>query len=336
MFTDRPAERSAWAPPLARLALNGPTMGSRWTAIVHAGAGRPTIELQATLQGAVDLVDAQMSTWRPGSDLNRINAAPVGRWVDVPPELIEVLAAGIAVSRASGGAFDIGVGDLVAAWGFGAQAARTGPVPAQAASCCDLGAAPQSLEIDTVNRRVRKHVPLVLDLSGIAKGYGVDRLVETARGFGIASGLFGIDGEIRALGAKPDGSAWAIALEAPDRTSRGTAGVIELVDAAIATSGTYRQYRDVGGRCVSHTIDPRTRAPIANDLASVSVIAETAMLADAWATALLVLGPEAGSALAKRLNLSVVMLRGDGEQIERFASWGAQHLRGRSRDSHLM
>ncbi|MDR3495586.1 MAG: FAD:protein FMN transferase [Ancalomicrobiaceae bacterium] len=307
--------------PLSRVALNGPTMGSRWSAVVYTGGELPADELSRAFQAAVDLVDTQMSTWRADSDLNRINAAPVGRWIDAPPQLIDVLSAGIAIGRASDGAFDIGVGDLVAGWGFGAHASPGRSVPARdSGRTADWQAAPQSLEVDPVNRRVRKHAALALDLSGIAKGYGADCLAEAARRCGIVSGLYGIDGELRAIGSKPDGSAWAIALEAPDRTSRGAAGVVDLVDAGVATSGTYRHWRDVGGRSISHTIDPRSGAPIAHDLASVTVIAETSMAADAWATALLVLGPEAGLRLATRLNLSVVMIRESGEQMQHIAS----------------
>ncbi len=295
-----------------KLALSGPTMGARWSAVFHGDPLAWHDDLRLALQASVDEVDRQMSTYRRDSDLNRLNAAPVGAWVDLPAETIAVIEAALAIGEASGGAFDVGVGDLVAAWGFGADA-RSDSKPAL------RNVALKNLELDVAGRRARKWAPLRLDLSGIAKGYGVDRLGETMDRFGIAVWLVGIDGEMRARGRKPDGSAWAIGHERPVIGERELMGVLELEDVAVATSGGYRHYRDVAGRTVTHTMDPRSGEPLDNGVAAVTVLAENCMAADAWATALLVRGLDEGVALARRLGMSALFVDGQDRVISTFA-----------------
>jgi thiamine biosynthesis lipoprotein len=294
---------------LLRHALNGPTMGTRWTALFHAAPGIDPAPVRAALQAAVDEVDAQMSTWKPGSDLMRLNAAPVGDWVPLPARLIEVLHLGLEIGRASGGAFDIGMGDAVAAWGFGPAAAD--PERIRAALHAVRRPAHAALELDAPAARARKRAPLSLDLDGIAKGYGVDRLSGTLGGFGIGAALVGIDGEVRATGLRPDGAPWAVAVEAPDVDRRGPQSILALEDAAVATSGDYRHWVEVQGRRLSHTMDPRRGAPLVEAPASVTVVARTCAAADAWATALMVLGAEAGADLARRRGLHALFLARD-------------------------
>jgi thiamine biosynthesis lipoprotein len=294
---------------LVRHALNGPTMGSRWSALFFTEKGFDPSPLRAALQSAVDEVDGQMSTWKPDSDLMRLNAAPVGLWVTVPDRLAEVLRLGVAIGRASGGAFDIGMGDAVTAWGFGPEAADPARIGAAMASA--RVPAHESLDID--GTRVRKRAPIALDLNGIAKGYGVDRLAGTLLAHGIDAGLVGIDGEMRALGLSPDGGAWTIAVEAPDWERRAPQSVLALQDAAVATSGDYRHWVEVRGRRFSHTMDPGRRAPLVASPASVTVIARTCAEADAWATALMVLGAEAGASLATAYGLEALFLLREGD-----------------------
>ncbi|MGI1661467.1 FAD:protein FMN transferase [Palleronia sp. KMU-117] len=294
---------------LVRHALNGPTMGTRWTTLVFTGPGVDPARLRAALQSAVDEVDAQMSTWRAESDLMRLNAAPVGVWVAVPEGLAEVLRLGIGIGRASGGAFEIGMGDAVAAWGFGPAAADPGRI--RRAMAADRVPAGDALEID--GTRVRKLAPVALDLNGIAKGHGVDRLALTLAAQGIDAGLVGVDGEMRAIGLRPDGQPWTIAVEAPDRDRRAPQSILALQDAAVATSGDYRHWVEVGGRRLSHTMDPSRGAPLLASPASVSVVARTCAEADAWATALMVLGPEKGAALADERALDAMFLMRDGD-----------------------
>jgi thiamine biosynthesis lipoprotein len=288
----------------ARHALNGPTMGTRWSALIFAEPDVDPAPIRAALQAAVDEVDGQMSTWNAGSDLMRLNVAPVGEWVAVPERLLLVLRLGLEIGRASGGAFDIGMGDAVTAWGFGPGDAA--PDGIRAAMTASRRPAHDVLELDGVH--VRKAVPIALDLNGIAKGYGVDRLAETLREHGIADALVGIDGEMRAIGLRPDGEAWTIAVEAPDAERRTPHSILALRDAAVATSGDYRHWVEVQGRRLSHTMDPRRGAPLIASPASVTVVARTCAEADAWATALMVLGPDSGAALAKQTGLDALFL----------------------------
>ena len=298
-----------------KLTLSGPTMGARWSAVFHGEPLGWRDDLRSALQASVDEVDRQMSTYRRDSDLNRLNAAPVGAWTQLPAETVAVIEAALAIGEASDGAFDVGVGDLVAAWGFGADARSGAP-----AGKAPHGLALKTLELDAAGRRARKWAPLRLDLSGIAKGYGVDRLGETMDRFGIASWLVGIDGEMRARGCKPDGSAWAVGHERPVIGRRDLMGVLELEDVAVATSGGYRHCHEVAGRMVSHTMDPRTGEPLDNGLAAVTVLAETCMAADAWATALLVRGLDEGVALARRLGMSALFVDGQDNVISTLAA----------------
>jgi len=289
-----------------RHALNGPTMGTRWSAVIHAEPGLDPESVRQALAAAVAEVDAQMSTWTPDSDLMRLNRAPAGAWCEVPTRLMEVLSAGLDIGRASSGAFDIGMGDVVSAWGFSAETAD--PARIRALLGVSRRAAHELLELDPSNRRVRKHGPIALDLCGIAKGYGVDRLAAVAESFGIGSALVAIDGEVRAIGTRPDGQPWAVAVERPDPSARAVYSVLALEDAAVATSGDYRHWVDLGGQRLSHTMDPLRGAPLADSPASVTVVAPSCMLADGWATALMVLGRAAGAERARAIGLSALFL----------------------------
>jgi thiamine biosynthesis lipoprotein len=297
---------------------SGATMGTRYSARFLAPEGADVAGIAAALAAAVAAVDQQMSNWKADSDLSRLNRAPAGAWTPVPPALAQVLARALQVGRETGDAFDIGVGDLVDAWGFGPSGARR---PA-AAAAAPRAPAHALLEIDRAGARARKHGPVALDLCGIAKGFGVDELARVLDARGVDSWLVGIDGELRARGARPDGAAWAIALEAPDDDRRSAMGVIELADGAVATSGDYRHWVLLDGERVSHTMDPRTGAPLRHALASVTVVAACCTDADAYATALMVLGPHEGPTRARSLGLDALFVARDGQGF-RSAGTGA-------------
>lgn len=294
-----------------RHALNGPTMGTRWSALFHADAGLDPAPVQAALQAAVTDVDARMSTWKPDSDLMRLNRTPEGVRVIVPAGLAEVLDLGLRIGAASGGAFDIGMGDAARAWGFGSEPANAEAI--RAAMATARRPAHEALEIDPAAGLARKRAPIALDLNGIAKGHGVDRLAKTLQGFGITAFLVGIDGEMRASGLRSDGLPWTVAVEMPDPERRAPHSILVLENAAVATSGDYRHHVTVGGQRLSHTMDPATGGPLRSPPASVTVVARTCAEADACATALMVLGPQAGGELAARLGLDALFLiRGAG------------------------
>lgn len=292
-------------------------MGTRWSALVYASPATDIAALEAALSLAVNRVDCQMSTWKPESDLMRFNTAPLDVWVSLPIELMRVLDRGLAIGRASDGAFDIGLGALVNAWGFGPAGSTPDQDRIRLALRQQMPPTHTVLELDLLRKRACKHAPFVLDLSGIAKGFAVDEMVRTVRAFGISHALVSLDGELKAQGVKADGTPWIVAVERPDYEMRSPLGVLELRDAAIATSGDYRHWVDLGGKRMSHTMDRARGGPIDNGTASVTVLAESCMDADAWATALLVLSPLAGMALAQKEGLNALFLqRKDGELIQ--------------------
>jgi thiamine biosynthesis lipoprotein len=292
---------------------SGETMGTRYTARFHVPAQADVQAIVNALAAAVAAVDNQMSNWKVHSDLSRLNRAALDVWVPIPAKLTTVLARAVAIGRESGNAFNIGVGDLVDAWGFGPSDSRQlqdVAAPVRARPPIDA-----LLELDVPGCRARKHGAVALDLCGIAKGFGVDEIGQVLDANGIGSWLVGIDGEMRARGAKPDGSSWSIALESPEDDRRAAMGVIELGDAAVATSGDYRHWIEVDGNRISHTMDPRSGAPQRNTPASVTVVAHCCMDADAYATALMVLGEGAGRELAQRLGLDALFIARDGDRF---------------------
>jgi thiamine biosynthesis lipoprotein len=286
-------------------------MGTRWSARFFA-EGVPEDAVRAALASAVEAVDHQMSNWKADSDLSRVNAAPVGAWIKVPAELAIVIGEALRIGRDSGGAFDIAVGAALNAWGFGP--AKPSALPDLISSRAPVPAL-GSVELDEAGEYVRKLAPVSLDLCGIAKGFGADALARCLERFGITAYLVGIDGELRARGCKPNGQPWSVAIERPDYAMRDIMGVLELKDQAIATSGDYRHWVEVDGVKLSHTIDPRTGAPSRNKLASVTVLAGTCMEADAWATALMVMGESAGPEFACARRIDALFVIRDGNHL---------------------
>ena len=305
-----------------RYSLNGETMGTRYTALFYAEAGLDTDAINRALAEAVGRVDQQMSTWKADSDLNRLNAAPEQVWLPVPEELATVLAAALRVGQQSGGAFDIAVGDLVEAWGFGPGASSVTEQPLDTLAPRSALSANAALTVDTQRHQVRKRAPLQLNLNAIAKGFGVDELARCLDGFGLTDYLVGIDGEMRARGSKPDAQPWVVAIEKPCRGVREVMGVMELCDAAIATSGDYRHWIDVKGRHYAHTMNPATGAPLCNSVAAVTVVAASCMLADAWATALMVLGESEGPRVAQARGMDALFVLREGDQLRKISIVG--------------
>jgi thiamine biosynthesis lipoprotein len=297
-------------------------MGTRWSALFHASEPFGLTAPETALARAVADVDRQMSTWRPDSDLMRLNAAAPGTWISVPAELMQVLQKAVEIGRASAGAFDIGLGDLVNAWGFGPSGKAVDEEAVR--RWVGKGRSPthEVLELDPSGGRARKHAPVTLDLSGIAKGFAVDAMAEVLRGFGIGSALVALDGELKATGTRPDGAPWIVAVEKPDYDMRAPLGVVALHNAAIATSGDYRHWIDMGQRRLSHTMDRARGGPVTNDVASVSVVCPNCIEADAWATALLVLGHGKGQELARRNGLDALFVLRAGDALIEVAVGG--------------
>lgn len=303
------------APEWDTQVLRGETMGTSYqvTLVAEPGWEWPLSreEVQAQLDSRLRQINQWMSTYIDDSTLMRFNRLPQGDWETLPEPLVEVLKISQSVSKRSDGAFDITVAPLVNLWGFGPQA-QPEQVPDDetlAASLANLGF--QYLELD--GNRARRLGDISLDLSGVAKGYGVDYLSRWLEQQGYRNYLVEIGGEVRLSGSSPRGDAWRIGVEQPSLLQRDGRKTLELSDIALATSGDYRNYYERDGQRYSHTLDPRTGRPIEHNMASVTVLADTAAEADAWATAINVLGPEKGMAVAEREKLPVYMIVREGE-----------------------
>ncbi|GGX83398.1 FAD:protein FMN transferase [Litchfieldella qijiaojingensis] len=270
--------------------------------------------LEAGLLEELEAVDAAMSTYRDDSELMAFNEAPVGEWQTLSEELIEVLAVSEAVAEASGGAFDVTIGELVNLWSFGPEA-RPREVPDKGelqARLAKIG--PDKLEVDVENLRAQRLSDVFVDLSGVAKGHATDRVASYLDSQDIDHYLVNIGGELLVKGYRDESETpWRIGVEVPDGSRRVAQHVLPLHDMSVATSGGYRNYFEEDGRRYSHTIDPRDGYPIRHNLASVSVLHRSNAWADAWATALLVLGPDEAMALASEHELKVLTLERDGD-----------------------
>lgn len=285
-------------------------MGTSWS--VRAVA--PPVGMARDIQTVLDQVVAQMSNWEARSDISRFNRAAPGDWRMLPPEFATVLHAALAVARASDGAFDPAIGTLVDLWGFG----PAGPVPRPPDDAAVAEALGQSghqwIELDMLGLRARRTRRAALDFSGIAKGYGVDRVADLLRSRGVRHFLVEVGGELLGAGLKPDGQPWWIDLEAPPGTSFPPVRVA-LHELAIATSGDYRRWHEHAGRRYAHSIDPATGRPSTNGVRSVTVLHPSCMHADAWATALTIAGPDAGLAMAEAQDLPALILSDAGEAM---------------------
>lgn len=294
------------SPPEAHR-FQGPIFGTGYHVTLFAELDEAAYdELAAGILAELQRIDALMSTYREDSELSRFNRAPVGVPFFVSPPVAEVIAESLRIARLSEGAFDVTVGPVVNLWGFGPQK-RPERVPDDEALAAALARVDiHALRLD--DGQLSKSKPVYIDLSGIAKGYAVDQVAEYLEAQGIQDYLVEIGGEIRTHGEKPDGSPWRIAVEKPISTERSVQRILELGNAAVATSGDYRNYFESNGVRYSHTIDPQTGRPITNRVASVTVITERCMTADALATAFTVMGAEAGLAMAERENIAVYFI----------------------------
>lgn len=270
-------------------------------------------ELAATLAD----IDAQMSVYRSDSAISRFNASESTGWFAVPAGLARLVAASQAVSERSEGAFDITVGPLVDAWGFGAAGEPpTLPTP-QAVAELRARTGFALLEVRQEPPALRKRHPgLKIDVNGVAPGYALDVLAERFEALGLRSFMIEIGGEVLVRGLNANGDPWRIAVEQPfgDAPQRPFK-ILALRDASVTTSGEYRHYFERDGQRYSHTLDPRTGRPIVRS-GSVCVVGSSSLLADAWATALNVLGPEDGLALAEREGLAVMYVQADEGRLK--------------------
>ena len=282
--------------------LHGETMGTTWSVEVYAPVGTPEAELSAAAETELNRVNTQMSHYREESDLCRFNRAPAGTWQTIPAEFFRVLSRALTIAGETDGAFDPGLGGVVNAWGFGPAIAA----PLSSGRWRELELRPETSE-------AWQPGGVALDLSAIAKGFAVDQVARAMSRLGLNSYLVEIGGELRAAGVKRGGQPWWVAIEPPAAEFPDEL-LIALCNGAVATSGDYRKYVMRDGDRLPHTMDPATAAPARSGVASVTVVHPEAMAADAYSTALAVLGAGPGMELANRLELAafVVARRGNG------------------------
>jgi thiamine biosynthesis lipoprotein len=320
-------------PGLARRTLatfQGPAMGTVWNAklagdLADGLAGRASAAVAGALEGVV----ARMSTYLDTSELSRFNAAPAGEAVPVSRETLAVFALAREVSEATGGAFDATVAPAVDAWGFGPSKAQRIPGAAELAALAsriDWRAITVDREAGTLSK---SRDGVRADLSGIAKGYGVDLAARALEAMGATDYLVEAGGEVRVRGRNAEGRPWRIGIERPDATPQEAYLVVPLDGLSMATSGDYRIYFEKDGRRFSHEIDPATREPVRGSLASVTIVAKDCGWADAMATALFVMGAERGHAFAVDRGMAACFIerREGGRLLDRqtpaFAALGA-------------
>ncbi len=273
--------------------------------------GQPAVE--TAVRRVLERIEGRMSHYRPDSELSRFNRAQTTEPQPMSAETLGVMAEALAVSRVSGGAFDVTVGPLVDAWGFGPPGRAPAAPEAAALDALRARVGADLLEVDLAASTLRKRrADVVVDLSAIAKGYAVDAVASLLAERGVGDYLVEIGGELRAGGGNELGEPWRVAIERPAPGFATTQRIVPLTDAAVATSGDYRNFYDLDGARVSHTLDPRTGRPVTHRLRSVSVIAERCSLADARSTALHVLGPDEGYVLAMTEGWAALFVAEDG------------------------
>lgn len=296
--------------------ISGSTMGTTYSLRVNdCPAPRCAAVLRSQVEERLQQLNAALSHYDADSAISRFNRSAGDAWVTVPPDLAFVVAAAQEVAQLTEGAFDPTIAPAVNLWGFGSTGAAG--KPATAPDPADVAVAREAVGFTKLRARMnppglkKTSADLQLDLSAIAKGYAVDQLSLLLESRGLTDYLVEIGGEVRTAGRRSAGAAWRIAIE-PPASDMAIDYIIVPGDAAVASSGDYRNYYQIGDRQVSHTLDPRTGMPVDHDLAAVSVIAQTAMQADGFATALLVMGPERGPRFALEQGLAAVFfVRGD-------------------------
>lgn len=299
--------------------LTGPTMGTSYNVKYWSDNDVDAAGLQTKIDLELARINRLMSTYDPKSELSLFNQSDSTEVYPLSPDTVTVMKEAVRIGGLSNGYLDITVGPLVNLWGFGPQA-RPEKVPDQA--MIDKVKRKTGLDkLRVVENGVQKsHTNMYVDLSTIAKGFGVDQVAEIVEQAGIDNYLVEIGGEMRVSGIKASGVQWRIAIEKPITGERVAQRVIQIGNNAIATSGDYRNYYEENGRRYSHLIDPKTGYPIQHNLVSVAVIHPSSMVADGLATALNVMGKEAGLKIALQNKLAVMFITKENGEFKEYTT----------------
>ena len=320
--------------------LQGETMGTTWSVQLLAPVDpandlaqsalrglrdddQSVVSLLAELQPALDAellrINALMSTWDPESELSLFNRRRMVEPITLHADTIDVIETARTISHLTQGRYDITLSPVIQLWGFGTQL-KTG-VPTNDEVATAMESVGSALLVRRGNTLRKRHPMLSVDVSSLGKGFAVDQLGVVLESFGITNYLAEIGGELRARGSRLDGLPWRVGIEQPN-------GDIEqglyLHNTHVASSGSYRNYREEGGKRISHIIDGSTGRPIDHQLVAVTVIHESTMLADGWATALLVVGEAAAKKLIEQMGLDVQLTIRTDDDFELYRSDGFQ------------
>lgn len=300
------------------LSISGHTMGTTYSIkISEQVSEKDTLALQAEINSLLITVNKVFSTYLPDSEISIFNKSRSIEWEKQSPDFIGLLSEAMDINYKTDGAYDVTVGPLVNLWGFGPSFTDDN-IPLQNEidrALQKIGSGKLSIDFDQ-NLLKKSQSNLYIDFSSIAKGYGVDEVSDLLSSKGYKNYLVEIGGELRVKGLNSSNLHWKIAIEKPDVSKRVIQKVLNLTDVALATSGDYRNYFDYEGQRYSHTINPITGWPVKHNLVSVTVLAATSMKADAWATALMVLGAEKGYDSAIKNELSVLFIVMNNNKLE--------------------
>lgn len=289
---------------------SGSTMGTSYSVkIAGVPESKERVNLKAGMERILQIVNEQMSTWRNDSEISKFNNAATLEWTVVSPWTFKVINEAMQMIQLSKGAFDPTIGPLIDLWGFGPGEGEKGLPPLDRIQLIFERQHSNHVRIRGLQSSIAKTNPSTeLDLSGIAKGFAVDRIAAYLDGRGLKNYLVEIGGELKARGFSPYLRPWRIGIEKPVNGVRAIQRIVSLEGQAIATSGNYKNFFENDGLIFSHILDPRTGRPITHDLASVTVLAPTAINADALSTALMVLGPDRGIRLARNKGIAALFI----------------------------
>ncbi len=308
-----------WSSDIFRI--SGLTMGTTYNVVALEGSQPVTqAEVQTAIDGALAEVNAQMSNWDAGSEISRFNAGISTEAQTVSAPLARLMQAAEDVHLASDGRFDTTMGPLIELWGFGAPGAQAMPGDAALESARARSGHRNTLSVGSGTLQKTRPDTQVY-LAAIGKGYGADHIGNALQDIGISDFMVEIGGDLFASGRNPDGQPWQIGIETPDSGTGGLYDVVGVSGLGLASSGDYRNYFEQDGTRYSHVIDPATGRPITHKTASATILAQNAMLADAWATAMLILGRERGLEIAEAHDIAVLFIERDADASDlRFRS----------------
>jgi len=301
--------------------LEGRIYGTGWSLVYLPDDSQPSpAVVEAEVLAAFDVVNTSMNTYDPQSLISEFNALPAGAALEVDWDFTYVLNEAMGITRLTAGAYDVTVAPLISLWGFGPTGPTKIPTDAVVSATREVVGVSR-LDWQPNIRQLSKRVTGVsLEFSSIAKGYGVDLAADALDELGIENFMLEVGGELQLRGNSPRGDAWRIAVERPEQGRGSFQAAVTVSNVGVATSGDYRNYFEQDGQRYSHIIDPRTGYPVQHDLVSVTVIHPSTALADAWATALCVLGTDQALTLSEQLGLAVYLVHRDGDDFKAVSS----------------